>query len=975
MGGIAVAEVGEDIVEALWITADKKGANVPMLSHAMAAVSQHDAEYEEEDREYWAEQPEEEVHRPIGLMFQFVEVCGGAGKVTERLSRLGFSCGPVLDLSLSKHYNIAEHRVISWVAFMLEQDRLESFLVAPPCTTFRVNMKVELLNKPCTRDHAHIPIQGSFTKPSATYTDELSQFLADFFAEHLRARQKSRERLAVKTEGLESLVTNDLAAAVKWSPLAAWRWQHTCHINILESYATLKLFREVARGGGDIRFADNIEPYMPNSNTTPSALLMDHPDNAYIRCVGFLFVRFGLAPDSLWNWLGEYVLDDEELRPAKEPLNHSRERMGNMVGTQCPPWGGQMASAVRDAYEELEADHDIQLTPAYEYNKLEPENADQKLYNGFFRRALLSGIPVLVQQEPESEVAAKLKINGELTMIQIEDTGKSCRNINLHSISMRTIASIFSIDGFENVSVQNDEMILVDLTKCRQVNVIGHGIRKRLNQQLQLAFSDGRTLLLRFTDMEHRHVCGHVLPLLVDAILGRTGDGPIAPGKTQRRWLAVIDGRCRPSNDDAEFKSLAKGQIPLYYSTVLPRLPMSTKRQLEAKLAPIPQSRKRSKSNLAFLEVYREQGVKVEISHDGEWLTGSTLELIEDMPSRLKVLVKMEDDTEKGIVIRVGTAKLWEMKTDANMKILHKLIGKAGTGETDEPQDDSMSVGDLSDMESEWDPCETPGPGFPELRELPDEFQDEEANSAACVLTGTNSGHFQMISHGFAESFGWHQLGRLDPDGQRMNIFNRMGFDDEGIASSYTKSGCPVRHDGKAGVGMAGGKAWTPNWLTFDNSYFQFLKRSKDDNLLWLPTDAALHEDAKFKARLCFQCCRSTSTASQTPRKLSLRRTAKHTPSSQSWAPSSNLLKVFLFLQLPSCKQVIRLLSADLWTQYQLDCAYNKAIEQGGKQSIEAALRCKTGELKSCRVTMEKVVTHCNGNPMDILLMTSDELD
>ena len=25
--------------------------------------------------------------------------------------------------------------------------------------------------------------------------------------------------------------------------------------------------------------------------------------------------------------------------------------MGNVVGTQCPPWGGQMATAVRDAYE------------------------------------------------------------------------------------------------------------------------------------------------------------------------------------------------------------------------------------------------------------------------------------------------------------------------------------------------------------------------------------------------------------------------------------------------------------------------------------------------------------------------------------------------------------------------------------------------------------------------------------------------
>lgn len=30
------------------------------------------------------------------------------------------------------------------------------------------------------------------------------------------------------------------------------------------------------------------------------------------------------------------------------------------------------------------------------------------------------------------------------------------------------------------------------------------------------------------------------------------------------------------------------------------------------------------------LKVYREQGVKVEISHDGEWVTGTTLELIED---------------------------------------------------------------------------------------------------------------------------------------------------------------------------------------------------------------------------------------------------------------------------------------------------------------------------------------------------------
>mmetsp|Transcript_68437 Transcript_68437/g.135230 ORF Transcript_68437/g.135230 Transcript_68437/m.135230 type:complete len:543 (-) Transcript_68437:79-1707(-) len=83
-------------------------------------------------------------------------------------------------------------------------------------------------------------------------------------------------------------------------------------------------------------FADTIEPYMQNSTTVPSALficvyrllsmgidaqqlrrLIEGGDNSYIRCAGFLFIRFGLAPDQLWFWLGEYVLDDDEL-PAKD---------------------------------------------------------------------------------------------------------------------------------------------------------------------------------------------------------------------------------------------------------------------------------------------------------------------------------------------------------------------------------------------------------------------------------------------------------------------------------------------------------------------------------------------------------------------------------------------------------------------------------------------------------------------------------
>ena len=88
--------------------------------------------------------------------------------------------------------------------------------------------------------------------------------------------------------------------------------------------------------------------------------------------------------------------------------------------------------------------------------------------------------------------------------------------------------------------------------------------------------------------------------------------------------------------------------------------------------------------------------------------------------------------------------------------------------------------------------------------------------------------------------------GAADAATHLRTIFNRMGFEDEAIvalsgahtlgrafqersgvvpegygdtkASRHTRSGCPVRHDGRQGVGMPGGKAWTANWLTFDNS-------------------------------------------------------------------------------------------------------------------------------------------------------------
>lgn len=244
-----------------------------------------------------------EAERPIGLRFEFIEVCGGSGVVTKELVKLGVVCGPVLDLSMSQQYNLQNDRVVGWIIFMMEDGRLEAYLVAPPCTSFSAachpplrsyalprgfdphhpkvhlgnclafvalallyvalrlgvfgmgeqprrskmrwlrewrrlvelgatevtlascsygsphqkefgligaNMDLRPLASKCSRDHAHIPIQGSYTRPSAVYCPKLAEAIAKLFFQHLRARKIQSEKHELKVEGLESVLANDL---------------------------------------------------------------------------------------------------------------------------------------------------------------------------------------------------------------------------------------------------------------------------------------------------------------------------------------------------------------------------------------------------------------------------------------------------------------------------------------------------------------------------------------------------------------------------------------------------------------------------------------------------------------------------------------------------------------------------------------------------------------------------------------------
>jgi len=88
------------------------------------------------------------------------------------------------------------------------------------------------------------------------------------------------------------------------------------------------------------KYAETAEVYGAGTTTVPSTLfcclfrlftigisqdelqqLLDTRDWPYIRCCGLLYIRFGCAPEKLWDQLGEYCLDDQEFEPSKAQPN------------------------------------------------------------------------------------------------------------------------------------------------------------------------------------------------------------------------------------------------------------------------------------------------------------------------------------------------------------------------------------------------------------------------------------------------------------------------------------------------------------------------------------------------------------------------------------------------------------------------------------------------------------------------------
>ncbi|CAL1156117.1 unnamed protein product, partial [Cladocopium goreaui] len=371
MGGIASTEVPDHVARFLWRTADKKGANIPILSRIQALIATYEEAPEDSHLMLQPGGDCEQVPRPIGLRFDFIEVFGGAGVVTKYLCQMNVVCAPVMDISFSLQYDLMDVRVVEWLIFMLESKRIHAVLLAPPCTTFSpaayppcrsyenplgfnrsefkvyhgtklahaslcimfttmrtdslglleqprrskmrwlatwkrlvemgmeehflascsfgsihmkefcfaaVNMQAESLDRPCTRDHNHIKIEGKFTRPSATYVDGLAYELACVFKRNLDAMHKALQATEVAVEGLEDPVSNDVALAYEWKVEDSWRWKGSSHINVLETASTLRLMRRLARGGGDVRATYLGDSHVSRSCMAKGRLMpADHP--------------------------------------------------------------------------------------------------------------------------------------------------------------------------------------------------------------------------------------------------------------------------------------------------------------------------------------------------------------------------------------------------------------------------------------------------------------------------------------------------------------------------------------------------------------------------------------------------------------------------------------------------------------------------------------------------------------------------
>ena len=117
----------------------------------------------------------------------------------------------------------------------------------------------------CDRSHIHVKVEGSFTKASATYTDELANKIAYAFGIAIRGLKNSIKEEGDVPKGLENQLINRLALGAPWETEKSWRFRGLSHINIKELSAVSKLSLHLAKQARPTRAVCMVDSFVVSS--------------------------------------------------------------------------------------------------------------------------------------------------------------------------------------------------------------------------------------------------------------------------------------------------------------------------------------------------------------------------------------------------------------------------------------------------------------------------------------------------------------------------------------------------------------------------------------------------------------------------------------------------------------------------------------------------------------------------------------
>ena len=141
-GAFCETKLPRQVSVPMWLSGDFKGAfscldpwQKILLERAGECDHEEWNELHPELPQGESQQPERPA-RPLAQYFDFLEVCGGSGVISDQIALQGYVVGPIIDLSFSPQYDLVQSRVIEWLLFMVQNRRVRAIALEPPCTTF-----------------------------------------------------------------------------------------------------------------------------------------------------------------------------------------------------------------------------------------------------------------------------------------------------------------------------------------------------------------------------------------------------------------------------------------------------------------------------------------------------------------------------------------------------------------------------------------------------------------------------------------------------------------------------------------------------------------------------------------------------------------------------------------------------------------------------------------------------------------------